>query len=57
LAKAYRLTNRFLEDIDIAVIDSNSFSGNQQKMLIKRLAKDMAVDLGERVLEGVTSKG
>jgi hypothetical protein len=57
LAKAYRLTNRFSEDIDIAVIDANSFSGNQLKMLIKRLAKDMAGDLEERVVDGITSKG
>jgi predicted nucleotidyltransferase component of viral defense system len=56
LAKAYRLINRFSEDIDIAVIDTNSFLGNQLKMLIKRLAKDMADDLEERVVEGVTSK-
>lgn len=52
-----RLTNRFSEDIDIAVIEANSFSGNQLKMLIKRLAKDMAADLEEKVVEGVTSKG
>ena len=52
-----QLTNRFSEDIDIAVIDADSFSGNQLKMLIKRLAKDMAADLEERVVEGVTSKG
>ena len=52
-----RLTNRFSEDIDIAVIEANSISGNQLKMLIKRLAKDMAADLEEKVVEGVTSKG
>ena len=52
-----RLTNRFSEDIDIAVIDADSFSGNQLKMLIKRLAKDMAGELEEKVVEGVTSKG
>jgi len=52
-----QLTNRFSEDIDIAVIDADSFSGNQLKMLIKRLAKDMATDLEERVVEGITSKG
>ena len=57
LAKAYRLTNRFSEDIDIAVIDANSFSGNQLKMLIKRLAKDMASDLEEIVIPNITSKG
>jgi len=57
LSKAYRLTNRFSEDIDIAVIDANSFSGNQLKMLIKRLAKDMANEMEEKVVPGETSKG
>jgi len=57
LSKAYRLTNRFSEDIDIAVIDADSFSGNQLKMLIKRLAKDMASELEEKVVLGETSKG
>jgi len=57
LSKAYRLTNRFSEDIDIAVIDADSFSGNQLKMLIKRLAKDMANELEEKVVPGETSKG
>ena len=57
LAKAYNLTNRFSEDIDIAVIDADTFSGHQLKMLIKRLAKDMASDLEEIVVPTVTSKG
>jgi hypothetical protein len=57
LSKAYRLTNRFSEDVDIAVIDADSFSGNQLKMLIKRLAKDMASELEEIVIPNVTSKG
>jgi hypothetical protein len=57
LSKAYRLTNRFSEDIDIAVIEADSFSGNQLKMLIKRMAKDMASDLEEKVMQGITSKG
>jgi predicted nucleotidyltransferase component of viral defense system len=57
LAKAYRLTNRFSEDIDIAVINADSFSGNQLKMFIKRLAKDMASDLEENVVPHTTSKG
>ena len=57
LSKAFRLTNRFSEDIDIAVINADSMTGNQLKMLIKRLAKDMASDLEEKVTQGVTSKG
>jgi len=32
-------------------------TGNQLKMLIKRLAKDMASDLEEKITQGVTSKG
>ena len=57
LSKAYRLTNRFSEDIDIAVIDADSFSGNQLKTFIKRLAKDMSADLNELVVPNVTNKG
>jgi len=57
LSKAYRLTNRFSEDIDIAVIEADSFSGNQLKTLIKRLAKDMANELEEKITQGITSKG
>jgi hypothetical protein len=57
LSKAYRLTNRFSEDIDIAIIDADSFSGNQLKMLIKRLAKDMASELEEIIIPNITSKG
>ncbi len=55
LSKAYRLTNRFSEDI--AVIDADYFSGNQLKTFIKRLAKDMSADLNELVVPNVTSKG
>ena len=57
LSKAFQLTKRFSEDVDIAVIDADSFTGNQLKMLIKRLAKDMASDLEEEVVKGITSKG
>lgn len=56
VSKAYRLTNRFSEDIDVAVIDADSFSGNQLKTFIKRLAKDMSADLNELVVPNVTSK-
>jgi hypothetical protein len=57
LSKAYRLSDRFSEDIDVAVVDADSISGNQLKTLIKRLAKDMAGGLEENVVSGVTSKG
>ncbi|RKD92643.1 nucleotidyl transferase AbiEii/AbiGii toxin family protein [Mangrovibacterium diazotrophicum] len=57
LSKAYRLVDRFSEDIDIAVIDSSSFTGNQLKTLIKKVAKEMTVGLQEIPLDGFTSKG
>lgn len=57
LSKAYNLVDRFSEDIDIAVIDANSFNGNQLKTLIKKVAKEMTTDLEEIQVDGVTSKG
>jgi hypothetical protein len=57
LSKAYRLVNRFSEDIDIAVINSSSFTGNQLKTLIKKVAKEMTDGLQEVPVDGVTSKG
>ncbi len=57
LSKAYRLVNRFSEDIDIAVINSSSFTGNQLKTLIKKVAKEMTDGLQEVQVNGVTSKG
>lgn len=57
LSKAYRLVNRFSEDIDIAVINSSSFTGNQLKTLIKKVAKEMTDGLQEVQVDGVTSKG
>lgn len=57
LSKAYNLVDRFSEDIDIAVIDANSFNGNQLKTLIKKVAKEMTTDLQEIQIDGVTSKG
>jgi len=57
LSKAYRLVNRFSEDIDIAVINSSSFTGNQLKTLIKKVAKEMTDGLQEVPVDGITSKG
>lgn len=57
LSKAYHLMNRFSEDIDIAVIDAASFTGNQLKTIIKRVAKEMTIGLHEIQIDGVTSKG
>lgn len=57
LSKAYRLVNRFSEDIDIAVINSSSFTGNQLKTLIKKVAKEITAGLREVPVDGTTSKG
>ncbi|MDR2756989.1 MAG: nucleotidyl transferase AbiEii/AbiGii toxin family protein [Planctomycetaceae bacterium] len=57
LSKAYRLTNRFSEDIDVSVIDADSFSGNQLKKLIRQVVKEMTAGLEETVINGTTSKG
>lgn len=57
LSKAYNLVDRFSEDIDIAVIDAKSLHGNQLKTLIKKIAKEMTIDLEEIQVDGVTSKG
>ncbi len=52
LSKAYRIGNRFSEDIDIAISDAGSLNGNQLKILIKRIAKDMTAGLEEVVIPG-----
>lgn len=57
LSKAYQLVNRFSEDIDVAVIDAASFTGNQLKTLIKKVVKEMTIDLQEMFIDGITSKG
>lgn len=57
LSKAHRIGNRFSEDIDIAISDADVLSGNQLKMLIKRIAKEMTAGLNELTVPGVTSKG
>lgn len=57
LSKAHKIGNRFSEDIDIAISDADTLNGNQLKMLIKRVAKEMTIGLDEIAVPGVTSKG
>ncbi len=57
LSKAFNLVDRFSEDIDVAVIDAGTFTGNQLKTLIKKVAKGMTGNLQEIQVDGVTSKG
>ncbi len=57
MSKAHKIGNRFSEDIDIAIENADIFSGNQLKMLIKRIAKKMTEGLDEINMSGVPSKG
>jgi hypothetical protein len=57
LSKAYGIGARFSEDIDIAISDAWTLSGNQLKTLIRRTSKSMTAGLEELVIPGLTSKG
>ncbi len=57
LTKAYGIGSRFSEDIDMAISEAWTLSGNQLKMLIKRTAKSMTEGLQEMDMPGFTSKG
>lgn len=56
LTKAYRLINRFSEDIDIALLDEK-LTGNQLKTKIRKIEKAITFDLEEIEEPGVTRKG
>jgi len=57
LSKGHKIIKRFSEDIDVAVIITPDTSGNQIKSLIRTVEKEIASDLSEIKIEGVTSKG
>lgn len=57
LTKAYGIGFRFSEDIDIAIAEAWSLSGNQLKSLIHKTAKNMTLGLLEINIPGSTSKG
>ena len=57
LTKAYGIGARFSEDIDVAIFDACTLSGNQLKNLIRKTSKDMSAGLDELVIPGITSKG
>lgn len=57
LSKAHSIGFRFSEDVDVAIVDASTISGNQLKTLIRRLAKSMTAGLVEIPMDGVTSKG
>lgn len=57
LTKTYGIGARFSEDIDIAIAEAWTLSGNQLKNLIRRTSKNMTMGLQEIVIPGATSKG
>ena len=57
LSKAYGIGARFSEDIDVAISDAWTLSGNQLKNLIRKTAHDMTDGLDEIPIPGKTSKG
>ena len=56
LTKGYEIGARFSEDIDIAVLDAETMSGNQLKTLIRKVAHLMTEGLNE-IPRKETSKG
>lgn len=56
LSKAYRLINRFSEDIDLAIIQAKGASGNAVKNLIKDVEAEITKGLNEIEIPGITSK-
>lgn len=57
LTKAYGIGSRFSEDIDIAIAEAWTLSGNQLKNLIRKTSKNMTEGLKEIIIPGSTSKG
>jgi len=57
LSKAYRIVDRFSEDIDIAVINASEMTGNQVKTLIRNVEKKITTDLTEIETPNITRKG
>jgi predicted nucleotidyltransferase component of viral defense system len=57
LSKGYNLIERFSEDVDLAIIDDGSSSGNQVRTIIRTLEKEITNGLNEVSATGITSKG
>jgi predicted nucleotidyltransferase component of viral defense system len=57
LSKGYNLIERFSEDIDIAIINDQTKTGNEIKNLIRTIEKEITPHLTEVLMDGVTSKG
>jgi predicted nucleotidyltransferase component of viral defense system len=56
LSKAYRLVNRFSEDIDIVIISKESDPGSQLKNKLRAISKEVEKIMPEVEMEGITNK-
>jgi len=56
LSKAYRLVNRFSEDIDIVIISKESDTGTQLKNKLRAISKEVEKIMPEVEMEGITNK-
>ena len=57
LSKAFRLIDRFSEDVDIAVMSQPDWTGNKIKTLIRNVEKKITASIIETETPGITSKG
>ena len=57
LSKGYNLIERFSEDVDIAIINDKTKTGNEIKTIIRAIEKEITTGLNEIQMNGVTSKG
>ncbi len=57
LSKGYGLIERFSEDVDIAIINDKERTDNEIKTIIRKIEKEITLDLSELQIDGVTSKG
>lgn len=56
LSKGHKLIKRFSEDIDLAVINAEMLTDSKVKRLIRAVEKDVALEMLEVNVDGVTSK-
>ncbi|HMH23649.1 MAG TPA: nucleotidyl transferase AbiEii/AbiGii toxin family protein [Puia sp.] len=56
LSKAYRLVNRFSEDIDIVIVSKESDPGSQLKNKLRAISKEVGKIMPEMEMEGITNK-
>lgn len=57
LSKGYNLIERFSEDVDIAITNDKTKTGNEIKTIIRTIEKEITKDLVEIQMDGITSKG